>query len=176
MRPGTFFYLSLLVKHFVATFGAPQTADKHGRSVAKWRCAQRRQGMVHPRHEHPPAWVTVSSISFGPNSCACEFGGFSRSTDGGATWQSPISIPNSPQWGTLDVATNGNLFIGGGGNSGSRILVSSLDECAEPEQSRPLLTRSLQSTWAAARFRRHGQSRRTCRADVPGSGPLRWPH
>ena len=40
------------------------------------------------------------------------------STDGGATWQTPISIPNSPQWGTLDVASNGNLFIGGG-DSGS---------------------------------------------------------
>ncbi len=49
---------------------------------------------------------------------ACDFGGFSRSTDGGAIWQSPISIPNSPQWGTLDVASNGDLFIGGG-NSGS---------------------------------------------------------
>ena len=25
----------------------------------------------------------------------------------------PINIPNSPQWGTLDVDSNGNLFIGG---------------------------------------------------------------
>ena len=33
-------------------------------------------------------------------------------------WQTPISIPNSPQWGTLDVASNGNLFVGGG-DSGS---------------------------------------------------------
>jgi uncharacterized repeat protein (TIGR01451 family) len=43
------------------------------------------------------------------------FGGrqFSRSIDGGVTWMSPIFIPNSPQWGTLDVDTNGNLFIGG---------------------------------------------------------------
>jgi hypothetical protein len=49
---------------------------------------------------------------------ACDFGGFSRSTDGGVTWQTPISIPNSPQWGTLDVAGNGNLFIGAG-DSGS---------------------------------------------------------
>src|SRR5439155_5735637 len=47
---------------------------------------------------------------------ACDFGGFNRSTDGGATWQSPISIPNSADTGTLDVDTNGNLFIGGGGS------------------------------------------------------------
>src|SRR6266508_3933436 len=44
---------------------------------------------------------------------------FSRSTDEGVTWMSPIFIPNSPVWGTLDVDTNGNLFIGGG-NFGSQ--------------------------------------------------------
>ena len=48
---------------------------------------------------------------------ACTFGGFNRSIDGGVTWQTPISIPNSPQWGTLDVDTNGNLFIGGESNT-----------------------------------------------------------
>ncbi len=43
------------------------------------------------------------------------FGGrqFSRSTDGGVTWMNPINIPNSPIWGTLDVDSTGNLFIGG---------------------------------------------------------------
>src|SRR5213596_3786977 len=45
----------------------------------------------------------------------CSGGGveFQRSTDGGVTWQNPISLPNSPTLGTLDVDTNGNLFIGG---------------------------------------------------------------
>lgn len=38
---------------------------------------------------------------------------FSRSTDGGFTWISPVNIPNSPAWGTQDVNTSGNLFIGG---------------------------------------------------------------
>jgi hypothetical protein len=38
---------------------------------------------------------------------------FSRSTNGGLTWMNPINIPNSPAWGTLDVDSNGNLFIGG---------------------------------------------------------------
>ena len=38
---------------------------------------------------------------------------FSRSTDGGFTWMDPINIPHTPIWGTEDVDTNGNLFIGG---------------------------------------------------------------
>jgi hypothetical protein len=43
----------------------------------------------------------------------CSFGGFSRSTDGGMTWQSPINIPHGVIHGTADVDANGNLFIGG---------------------------------------------------------------
>ena len=38
---------------------------------------------------------------------------FSRSMNGGVTWMNPINIPHSPAWGTLDVDSNGNLFIGG---------------------------------------------------------------
>jgi hypothetical protein len=43
------------------------------------------------------------------------FGGrqFTRSTDGGFTWLNPINIPHSPIWGTLDVDSTGNLFLGG---------------------------------------------------------------
>jgi hypothetical protein len=43
---------------------------------------------------------------------------FNRSTDAGVTWQAPLGIPNSPQIGTLDVDTNGNLFVGGAETSG----------------------------------------------------------
>jgi hypothetical protein len=38
---------------------------------------------------------------------------FTRSTDGGVTWLNPINIPGSPAWGTLDVDSNGNLFLSG---------------------------------------------------------------
>ena len=49
----------------------------------------------------------------------CSGGGveFQRSTNGGMTWQAPINIPNSPIYGTLDVDTNGNVFVGGEGNT-----------------------------------------------------------
>jgi hypothetical protein len=44
----------------------------------------------------------------------CGSGLFSRSIDAGVSWQNPLGLPNSAHWGTLDVASNGNLFIGGG--------------------------------------------------------------
>jgi hypothetical protein len=49
----------------------------------------------------------------------CSGGGvqFQRSTDGGVTWQTPVTIPNSPVYGTLDVDSNGNVFLGGEGNT-----------------------------------------------------------
>src|SRR5204863_332334 len=56
--------------------------------------------------------ISVDQTDDGIN---CNGGGvqFQRCTDGGVTWQAPISIPNSPIYGTLDVDTNGNLFVGG---------------------------------------------------------------
>src|ERR1041385_2830338 len=49
----------------------------------------------------------------------CSGGGvqFQRSVDGGVTRQAPVVVPNSADLGTLDVDTNGNLFIGGEGFS-----------------------------------------------------------
>src|SRR4051812_24935608 len=47
---------------------------------------------------------------------ACDFGEFNRSIDSGVTWQSPINIPNNPDTGTLEVDTNGILYLGGGGS------------------------------------------------------------
>src|SRR5437660_8303925 len=69
----------------------------------EWLTIDKTNGMGHGFQYQ--AWSTAA---------ACSGGQFSRSTDGGVTWISPINIPNSPVWGTLDVDTNGNLFIGGG--------------------------------------------------------------
>ena len=58
--------------------------------------------------------------------CAFTSAAFQRSTNGGVTWQSPVVIPNSPEWGTLDVDTNGNVFVGGWtGGTGFRCVRSS---------------------------------------------------
>jgi hypothetical protein len=75
-----------------------------------------------PGHGGDKEWFTIDKTGgpghgfqyqFWTGFFACDFGEFTRSTDGGITWMSPINLPNSPQWGSLDVDTNGNLFLGG---------------------------------------------------------------
>jgi len=58
--------------------------------------------------------------------CAGTNAAFQRSTNGGVTWQSPVTLPNSPIYGTVDVDTNGNVFVGGWtGGTGFRCVRSS---------------------------------------------------
>jgi hypothetical protein len=40
---------------------------------------------------------------------------FTRSIDGGASFQYPIGVPGNPYWGTLEVDSDGRLFICGAG-------------------------------------------------------------
>ena len=72
-------------------------------------------------------WLTIDKTS-GPghgfqyqadDGINCSGGGvqFQRSTNGGVTWQAPITIPNSPIYGSLDVDTNGNVYVGGEGST-----------------------------------------------------------
>ena len=81
-------------------------------------------------------WLTIDKTN-GPGhgfqyqindsaNCAFTSAAFQRSTNGGMTWQSPVVFPNSPIYGTLDVDTNGNVFVGGWtGGTGFRCVRSS---------------------------------------------------
>jgi hypothetical protein len=106
---GRFFYLSLLQNFF----------DDLWRSITGGQSWTR----VGPADGGDKQWFTIdnsnsSGHGFQYQSWSTDgnnYGGrqFTRSTDGGVTWLDPINIPNSPAWGTLDVDSAGNLFIGG---------------------------------------------------------------
>jgi hypothetical protein len=116
---GNFFYLSLV------TDGLRFFCDDMWRSTnggQSWTLLSGKQGAGGGDKE----WFTTDKTGgpghgfqyqFWTDSFACDFGAFSRSIDGGVTWQTPIAIPQSPQSGTLDVDTNGNLFVGGESNT-----------------------------------------------------------
>ena len=106
---GRFFYLSLVQNCF----------DDLWRSInggQSW-------ALVGPADGGDKQWFTIDNTNssghgFQYQSWSTDgnnYGGrqFTRSTDGGSTWMDPINIPNSPAWGTLDVDSAGNLFIGG---------------------------------------------------------------
>ncbi len=116
---GRFFYLSLQSDQNQSFF-----CDQ------VWRSTNGGQSWTQggPAHGGDKEWFTVDKTNstghgfqyqFWTSFFSCDGGAFSRSTDAGVTWMNPISIPNSPQWGTPDVDTNGNLFIGGS-NGGSQ--------------------------------------------------------
>ncbi|MCZ6726478.1 MAG: sialidase family protein, partial [Acidobacteria bacterium] len=56
-------------------------------------------------------------------SCPGANGNSNRSTDGGMNWDPEVPVPI--QWGTLDVATDGNLYLIGTGGTGFSVLRSS---------------------------------------------------
>ena len=108
---GRFFYLSLLQNFF----------DDLWRSInggQSWT-------MVAPADGGDKQWFTIDNTNSSGHGFQYQcwsneadgnnFSGrqFSRSTNDGLTWMDPINIPNTPRWGTLDVDSNGNLFIGG---------------------------------------------------------------
>ena len=119
---GTFFYLSLQSTWPTQTF----YCDDLWRSTnggQSWTLLSGERGAGGGDKQ----WLTIDKTN-GPghgfqyqidDGVNCSGGGveFQRSTNGGVTWQSPVVIPNGPVYGSLDVDTNGNVFVGGEGNT-----------------------------------------------------------
>jgi hypothetical protein len=106
---GRFFYLSLLQNFF----------DDLWRSISGGQSWSR----IGPADGGDKQWSTIDNTNSSGNGFQYQcwstdgnnYGGrqFTRSTNGGLSWMNPINIPNSPAWGSLDVDSDGNLFIGG---------------------------------------------------------------
>src|SRR6476660_8279133 len=106
---GRFFYLSLVQNFF----------DDLWRSITGGQSWTR----VGPADGGDKQWFTIDNTNSSGHGYQYQcwstegnnYGGrqFTRSTNGGLSWMNPINIPNSPAWGSLDVDSDGNLFIGG---------------------------------------------------------------
>ena len=117
---GTFFYLSLLQTFcenmYRSTNGGQSWTELQADGLAdggdkQWFTIDKTNGPGHGFQYQSSDGINCDNTGIVE---------FQRSTDGGVTWQAPIEIPptnDSPTDGTLDVDTNGNLFIGGEGFS-----------------------------------------------------------
>ena len=108
-RAGRFYYLSLL-QNFFDDLWWSLNGGQSWTNIApadggdkQWFTIDTTNSIGHGFHYQ--SWSTDGNNFSGRQ--------FSRSTNSGFTWMDPINISNSPAWGTLDVDSNGNLFIGG---------------------------------------------------------------
>ncbi len=126
---GQFFYLSLQSNAQQSFFcddlwrstnggqtWTEQSPDRSAGGDKEWLAIDRTNG---------PGHAFQYQINDSAN-CAFTSAAFQRSTNGGMSWQSPVVLPNSPIYGTVDVDTNGNVFVGGWtGGTGFRCVRSS---------------------------------------------------
>jgi hypothetical protein len=114
---GTFFYLSLRSTPQQTFFCDDMWRSTNG--GATWNLISGKQGAIGGDKQ----WFTIDKTC-GPghhfqyqafDQANCAGGLFNRSPDAGVTWETPIDIPNEPTFGTLDVDSNGNLYVGGEG-------------------------------------------------------------
>jgi hypothetical protein len=64
------------------------------------------------------AWQIANSFGNNPNFM------FTRSTNGGANWMTPIAIPHAAHFGTLDIGPNGEVYVIGWDDNTSEFWVS----------------------------------------------------
>jgi hypothetical protein len=77
------------------------------------------------------------------DSGCCGANVFSRSLDGGATWSTPVAIPQPPKWGSADVGPDGAFYVAGrswGSASQFRVARSSNAQDSSVEPSFELTT------------------------------------
>ena len=125
---GKFFYNSLTGNLLCWVFPSTNGGMTWGPSVPayggdkQWMTIDRTGGPGH--NQVYEAWSTSGNPS-PPNT-------FSRSIDGGQSFQAPGFIPNSPIWGTLDVGPDGTLYVAGTSDPPGSIYVSRSTDAQNP--------------------------------------------
>lgn len=118
---GNFYYLSLLNTFFDDIWGSPNQGGSWTRLGPA--TGGDKQWMIIDRTNSPgrghiyQIWSTAGNNYNGRQ--------FSRSTNGGSVWMNPINIPLQPIWGVLDIAPNGDLYIGGSNGDSNFYFVRS---------------------------------------------------
>ena len=171
---GNFFYLSLRETFYDDMWGSINRGQSWTRLTfgnvtggdKEWFTIDTTNGMGHGFQYQ--AWSTGGN----------NWGGrqFSRSTDGGVTWMSPIFIPNSPVWGTLDVDTNGNLFIGGVANFSSQFWCVRSSNAQNPAVTPTFDQTTSVNLGGSIVFGGGINPGGLARTVVPGGGPFRHRH
>jgi hypothetical protein len=125
---GDFFYNSLSGNLTSQVFPSSNAGQTWGASVSafggdkQWMTIDRTGGTGN--NFLYQAWSTAGNPT-PPNT-------FNRSINDGASWQSPIQIPHSPIWGTLDVASDGTLYLVGTSGVGGTIYVARSTNARNP--------------------------------------------
>lgn len=106
---GTFFYYSLQGNFLADMFISNDGGANYGSPISAFGGDK--------------AWMTIDNtggigdgniyIAWSTAAGCCGGNTFTRSTDGGATYMTPIAMPMTPTFGTLDVGPNGELYIFG---------------------------------------------------------------
>ncbi len=116
---GTFFYNSLRSDGF-SFFCTDIWSSTNG--GASWSLISGKQGAIGGDKQWFTIDKNIGGIGHGfqyqaNDQASCDGGIFNRSTDAGITWGAQVEIPNEPIYGTLDVDSNGNLYVGGEGST-----------------------------------------------------------
>jgi hypothetical protein len=107
---GNVYYLSLLETFYDSVFGSENSGETYS-LLQESATGGDKQWFTIDNSTGPGRGNMYQSWSTAGNNW--DYRQFSRSTDGGHTWENPIYLPSYPIWGTLDVDNSGTLYIGG---------------------------------------------------------------
>lgn len=106
---GRFFYYSLKSNFLCDMFSSPDGGKSWPSKVAAW--GGDKQWFTIDRTTGPGRGFMYGAWSIAAGCCGDRT--FTWSTDGGATWRTPILIPGIPYWGTMVVDEEGTLYVCG---------------------------------------------------------------